>query len=162
MMPKGYNPEHKRGGTRDEMARLVSSPIMERLFEALKLGLPHSQAADLVGISRTTYWSWIRKGADPDAPEEYRSFLSRVRQAEAEGTMFHLGNVKTAAESGNWTASGWWLERKYPVEFGRTEISRVNYGKMSDRDLIEMATQLGVTISTEEGDRGLLEGHDDT
>jgi len=47
------------------------------------------------------------------------AFLAAVKKAEADAIVRHVANIAKAAQDGQWQASAWWLERRYPAEYGR-------------------------------------------
>ncbi len=76
------------------------------IFEAIGQGLTQREAAVLAGISEDTLSLWKR---DSD-------FSEQIRQKQIENKLRHI-NVINEASKKYWTASAWWLERKYKEEF---------------------------------------------
>ena len=60
---------------------------------------------------------------------------SAVKKAEANAIVAHIKNISDASKS-NWTASAWFLERKYPELFGKREVEP----KVENKILIQLAT----------------------
>lgn len=56
---------------------------------------------------------------------EYRAFYLDVKFAEAQSIREHVRNIKRAARE-NWQASGWYLERIAPEEFGKRESIKLD------------------------------------
>jgi hypothetical protein len=48
-------------------------------------------------------------------------FFVDVEKATAVARLQRLEQIDVAAASGSWQAAAWWLERRYPDEFGRRE-----------------------------------------
>ena len=101
---------------------------IERLINYLILGMYVTVACDLVGISRSSYFSWIQQAneieksddeVDPD-DQIYLDFLDSVKKARADAEAVHVRNVRDAGET-SWQASAWWLERSAPDRWGRRE-----------------------------------------
>ena len=84
--------------------------VEDQILQALAAGQARWPAAALAGISGTTLSRWI---SDDDA------FALEVQRAEAQAVATALGVITQAAASGTWQAAAWWLERRYPAEWGR-------------------------------------------
>ena len=89
-----------------------------RLYKALRLGATRTHSAVYAGISYELFRQWMRKGEDGQAP--FVGFVVAVKRAEAEACMRALENISRAGEK-TWQASAWWLERRYPQEWGRQQ-----------------------------------------
>lgn len=83
----------------------------ERVVQAIQAGCTYEMAADYAGVSRTTLWTWLKKGEDPKM-KSYCTFLNLVKKAEVEGAMVHLGTISQASLK-DWKASAWILERRH-------------------------------------------------
>lgn len=59
-------------------------------------------------------------GARPSIPELFE-FFEGVKKATAEARIERLAHIEKAGRDGTWTAAAWWLERRYPDEYGRRE-----------------------------------------
>ena len=98
------------------------------ICENLRRGNYISTCCKAVGISRSTFALWKRKGKQGIEP--YKTFLERVEQAEADGELRSMEIIDEVASGGNWLASAWKLERKYPQRFGKRE--RMDIGSDDD------------------------------
>jgi hypothetical protein len=83
----------------------------KRLLDALALGATIRLAAAACGVSEDTLARWRK--ANP-------ALQADMDAAEAQGAVQALSVIKQAAASGTWQAAAWLLERRYPLEFGRT------------------------------------------
>ena len=75
-------------------------------------------ACDYTGIAKQTYYDWLKRAdqGDPNA----KAFADAIRKARAGAVREHLGNIRTAGKNPQqWTASGWFLERSFPEQYGR-------------------------------------------
>lgn len=88
-----------------------TKPRKDRIVQAIAAGCTYEMAADYAGISRTTLWSWLKKGEDPKN-KSYCTFLNDIKRAEVEGAMVHLGTITQASQK-DWKASAWMLERRH-------------------------------------------------
>mgnify|MGYP002626333149 CR=1 FL=1 len=94
----------------------------------LRKGNYLTTCARACGVSVSTLNNWKKRGRKGEEP--YKTFLEKVDEAEAEGELRSMGIIDDVASTGNWLASAWKLERKYPQRFGKKE--RMEIG--SDED----------------------------
>ena len=88
-------------------------------------------AAMRAGIAALTVKIWLRKGRE-DADPAYVEFLQNAEWAHALHEEGELQNIHDAAnakgkhegKTPQWTASAWQLERKYPEEYARHQVTR--------------------------------------
>ena len=85
---------------------------IKRLEQAIGLGAPYVQACGYAGISFQTFNEW--RDSKPE-------FSDRLQKAEGEAVVGWLRKIESAAETGNWQAAAWKLERRYPQDYGRRE-----------------------------------------
>jgi transposase len=86
-------------------------------------------AAMRAGIAALTVKIWLRKGREGTDPA-YVEFLQNYEWAQAIHEEENLQNIADAAngegrhKTPQWTASAWQLERKYPEEYARRQVTR--------------------------------------
>lgn len=116
-------PTKHPGGRPVELTPEKSKILIERLSKGDYL----ETAASLAGINRHTIRNWCRAGrriADseegPQTDEERSlvSFLDAVEKALAKGESKDWDKIG-AASKGQWQASAWRLERRYPEKYGQ-------------------------------------------
>lgn len=83
---------------------------VERILEALRLGATYELACNYGGISRETFFQWLKTHDD---------FPDRVKEAEGMAAVGWLDKIEKASADGNWQAAAWKLERRYPRQYGR-------------------------------------------
>lgn len=93
----------------------------EDIPECVKLkraGINDKDIAAYIGVSPCTFSVWIN-----NPKTENQSKLSKaLKKAEAEAKALALSKIQEAGfKKNNWQALAWWLERKFPDEFGRPE-----------------------------------------
>jgi hypothetical protein len=108
----------------------------DKIVALISQGHYNRTAALATGIGQRTIQRWLARGEaaderlgagqpiEPD-DERYWHFWHRVQLAEAEAVSDALGAIRGAyhADPRHWTAAAWYLERKYPGEWGRrTEV----------------------------------------
>lgn len=87
--------------------------IWKVLAESLELGMTEEDAAFRAGIAPSTLREW----------KQNDDFSAAIKKAILDGKAFHLRRIQTGQPG--WTASAWWLERKFRQEWKRdTEAPR--------------------------------------
>ncbi len=100
----------------------LTAEVEDKLLRALRLGCYVETAASLVGISRDTFYDWMKKGAKGVVP--YAAFAKKVDEAMAESEARDLNTILKAAAT-NWTAAAWRLERRFPEKYGRHDRTKI-------------------------------------
>lgn len=101
-------------------ASLLTPEMQKAICSALRKGLPVEITAELVGLSKVTIYSWLKKGGKGDPL--YVDFLNAFKKARAAFVLTHLKRIADAAkEPRNWTAAAWLLERTRAEHFGKRE-----------------------------------------
>lgn len=127
----------------------------EKIIRAIRSGNYIETAAALAGISKTTLYSWLKRGAaegdrleaDPKAKPlkselPYLDFLDAVDIALAEAENMDVQAI-TAAASEDWRAAAWRLERKFPDRWGRKDRLQAE---------VENKGQVGLNLVVSYGD----------
>lgn len=76
-------------------------------------------AAAYAGISKDTFFRWLRKGARAKSGI-YKDFHDAVEKALADAEVRDVMLIANAAAT-DWKAAAWRLERKFPDRWGRKE-----------------------------------------
>ena len=117
----------------------LTPDLIQEVCNWLKLGYYQEDAATMAGISSSTFYDWMRRGAEgqkalesgdsplPDSPDAeivevvdmYLEFSEAVKKARAEAEGAHIRNIRKAADNGTWQASAWFLERSFPKKWGK-------------------------------------------
>lgn len=97
----------------------LTKELCDEICTYIEMGNYINRSCEAVGISPSTYNNWKKKGRKGIEP--YATFLERIEKVEAKAEINHLGLIHDVAESGNWLASAWILERRYPNRFGKRE-----------------------------------------
>ena len=98
----------------------LTPDVTLKICQAIALGATYEIAAMYGGISRSTFYEWLKRGDADGAEEPYAGFADAVRNAEAAGAIGLLAKIEQAANAGTWQAAAWKLERRYPKDYGRT------------------------------------------
>lgn len=140
---------------------------------AVLQGMPKEHTAALADITANTLAEWVRKGEKDrregkntsharlvhaiDHAEACRmkESLSRIQAAGKGGAKTVTTTVtktkqgvettvtKETVEAGDWKADSWWLERRFPEDFGRKIVRQEHTGKdggpLSVLDIVNIA-----------------------
>jgi hypothetical protein len=103
-------------------ATLLTPDLAQRILRYIRDGAFDWVAAEANGVSRRTFWEWVRRGEgeDPDRPQTpfYAEFASQVREARAEARYSAEVEVKRG-EPLSWLMKGPGRDR--PGEPGWTD-----------------------------------------
>lgn len=90
--------------------------VVDALLERIEKGGTFADASASVGVAYETFIGWRNRYAD---------FDERVLAAEAKGKLARIDRISDAGAKGNWTADAWYLERRYPEEYGKRLLIQV-------------------------------------
>jgi len=95
----------------------LTPELQNNILQLLKLGVPQKYACEAVGIDETTFCRWIKIGRHK-TEGKYYEFYQSVLRSNSEAMAIKLANLEKAAQKGSVNAITWFLEHKYPEEFG--------------------------------------------
>ena len=96
----------------------LTPELADKVEELTRKGLHKYRIAAALDIGRKTFSNWMKLGArHPDEYPDCAALLARIKRAEAWKVEKNIGNIQTAADTGQWQASAWILERQHPEEF---------------------------------------------
>jgi hypothetical protein len=137
----------------------LQDPKVQLLIEALDNGNYIDVACSSAGLAPSTVYRWLERGRaeraaqelgnkpDPDE-QQYLELCESVEKARATAVMRNVSIIQTAANSGQWQAAAWWLERSMPNQYGRKIQAEVS-APVSVKDLEQrMLTLLGESEGT--------------
>ncbi len=109
-----YLEMRRRGGTDQDCANVADiHPGTVRNWRA-RYEIADPQIDDQTGELST----YADDGHAPTIPELY-AFFAADKKARSEARMSRLTIIEIAGQSGKWQAAAWWLERRYPDEYGQ-------------------------------------------
>ena len=97
---------------------------VERILNAIRLGLSIVDACEYAGIPRASYYEYKEKGEKGIQP--YATFTDSLKKALIEREMRLLSNLERQSE--NWIVSAWRLERMFPEKYGRLRMEHTGEG----------------------------------
>jgi IS30 family transposase len=112
----------------------LNDDLIDDLEKLISEGHPITVSCDNIGIARSTFYLWMRKGKQElnrvskdnrrsvrKKMKKYVKFYKRMSKAKSYSKIKHLKNINSAADKGNWKASAWYLERLDHENFGRKQ-----------------------------------------
>lgn len=151
----------------------LTKNVRENVCKFIALGVSQESAAAQEGISKSVYWSWLRRGrqaleqamgrAREHLPEDGKQlaegvFARLIEQAEmpyaelAASVEEALGKAEAGytlkiakAADRDWRAAAWWLEKRRPDLYGNRETVRIERDPtvMSNDELVDELNSLG-------------------
>ena len=92
------------------MAKKDRDALIPEILGHVQAGLSIKDACNLAGVSTRAFQLWRKN--DPVV-------VALLKKSELKAKLLHIGKINAAPD---WQASAWFLERKYPQEFGRKTI----------------------------------------
>ena len=118
----------------------ITAEITAAVLAAVRVGAPLEVAAQAAGVSRSTFWDWMRKGDEGKKP--YAAFSESVRRAEAEVHVVVVGAVRQAIQHNPELALRWMRMRWWPHYLDHT---KVDMSLDVDREAERMAEENGLS-----------------
>lgn len=111
-----------RGGRPHKFTR----DTVDRLMRAIRMGLTYELACMHAGISYDTLNDWrnnkFPRNLDDDQKHMKLEFADMFTRAEGDAAARHMGTIMQAAAQGDWKASAWALERRWPHHYGKSAV----------------------------------------
>ena len=95
----------------------LTPELTQEITTYIRDGNSPTISATLVGISPSTYFNWMSKGSTQEP--RFMEFLESIKRANAQSIVNRVAHIARAADSGNWRAAAWLLERMAPESFGK-------------------------------------------
>jgi len=91
--------------------------IANAICSNIALGVSIEAAAEAAGISRGTFYNWLKVGGKEGAAPEFAQFAADVIEAQAIAELHLVRIMRQAATEGgpgDWRAAAWLLARRHP------------------------------------------------
>lgn len=99
----------------------ISLEVAGTIIVAVARGNYIETAALTAGIDKVTLYEWLKKGKRA-GHGQYFEFSNALQKALGFAELRDLEVIDHAAQNGQWQASAWKLERKFPKRWGRREM----------------------------------------
>ena len=135
----------------------LTKELIEKAADIIARGNYYKVAIDILGIDKGTWYEWMRQG-EIDANKGVNSlkaeFFNSIKKAEATAIDRNLSIIQKAAMEGNWQASAWYLERKYPEQWGKRDNVNLTTDKDGFRIEVEYVSGRGNDNARENKEQG--------
>ncbi len=121
------------------------------ILKARENGLNICDCAILANVDESTLHRWLKKGKTAKSGK-YRQFYLDFKYSEVKNKLYHLKKIQ---DDKSWQSSAWYVERKYPEEYGRKDSFNVQ---------ADVKTQQEINLSEKFDDdkiRSILNGKED-
>lgn len=128
----------------------LTPELIKEAENLIKLGNYTEVVCQYLGIHRSTWYKWMQEGENANSGLK-KEFFDTIKSAEAHAEIRNIKNIQTSASEGNWHASAWYLERKFPDRWGRKEKLQADLqhtGK--DGESIEIENKINLDNLTEQ------------
>ena len=133
----------------------LTPELQSKICKYIEDGNYAIHACQAVGIDESTFYDWLKRG-DIDVTDGkdtiFSQFVQSIKEAAAKAILKHVANIALVAEAGEWTASAWFLERKYPDLFGKRTVEPVVENKI----LIQLRDTGQEMLAIQSNDKRLL------
>jgi hypothetical protein len=94
-------------------------PHIDKIEQAILLGASFEIAAKFAGISISTFERWRAQAEHARPGTALARLRERLSAAEGRAAIGWLAHIEQAARDGDWRASAWKLEHRYPEYYGK-------------------------------------------
>ena len=101
----------------------LTPQLREEIVNSIKAGNWIKTTCTNVGIDKSTFYDWMKRGEKSKRYTIYKKFYEAVKQAQAFAEAVHVANISKAAET-NWRAAAWILERRFSQRWGKTKTKK--------------------------------------
>lgn len=96
----------------------LTPKIQDEIVELLKAMNYVETACAVVGISKNTYYDWIKKANESKRRNKYTIFRDEIEKAQAWGEARLVATINRHSER-NWQAGAWLLEKRHSDRWGK-------------------------------------------
>jgi hypothetical protein len=101
----------------------LTPELQEKLIQVIRTGAYIETAVQFIGLSKETFYAWIKKGAKAKGGK-YKDFSDSIRKAMAETEVLDLIRLEKMSKE-DAKIIMWRLERKFPSRWGRKQIIKL-------------------------------------
>jgi len=115
------NNKNKKSKSKKKQGRpsKLTPELQAEIILLIKMGNFVEVACETVGINKSTFYDWIKKGKNSNhSKNKYRKFREAVVQAMAQSEAMNVALI-TKQSKYNWRAAAWILSRRHPDKWGK-------------------------------------------
>lgn len=148
----------------------LTDALQKKICDAVRVGNYMEVAAAYCGITKETFYDWMRKGAKYNRGEPkffipenevYARFSDSLAEALAESEVRDIVNINKHAAK-NWQAAAWKLERRFGKRWGRKDTIDIEHGGKIETEISAKNTLIDKLSGLIAASRGEGEGNDAT
>jgi transposase len=98
---------------------ILTPELREKFMRIIENGNSRRNACDAIGFSESTLYLWLQR-AEKEPGSEFSEFSESLKKAEAAAERAAVAVIRSAMTE-HWQAAAWFLERKFPENWGRKE-----------------------------------------
>lgn len=119
----------------------LTPQVQQKIVFAIANGNAEETAAEYAGIGATTFFRWMRQGAEARKGSPLWQFRQAVKEAQVNAEMSHVITIEQA-RSAHWQANAWWLERRRNDRWGKKENIEITIRREAER----LARETGLDV----------------
>lgn len=109
------------------MKTKFTEPMREALIRYIEGGNTIETACKMVGVHKTQFYRWVKRGEDAREGTTFRKFHDDVQAAEARAEVRAMTILQQGMrDDPKWAA--WYLERRLPQQYGRRQYTEQQTG----------------------------------
>ena len=120
LMADGEEPQSVKHTHAGRPETVPTKESVDAIVGALKAGGFLETAIAFSGVSKPTFYKWIKRGAK-ERTGPFRELFDAVKKATATAEMSFLAVINRAGKT-QWQAAAWILERRWPAKFARRSV----------------------------------------
>lgn len=106
----------------------LNEEVIKKAANMIRAGNYQKVVAQALGVSEVTWYNWLKRGKQEanEGKDTLRAkFFKEIKRAEAEAIIRNVAIIQKAAAT-TWQAAAWWLERRYPDEWGKKDTTTIS------------------------------------
>lgn len=133
-------PKRGRQGEGGGRPTKLTEDLITEIANYVKAGNDIHICCQAVGICKTQFYNWMKRGNDI-SNGLHRKFRDSILRAQAFAEIRDVVVVDRAATDGDWRAAAWKLERRAPDRWGRREALAIEHGGQIKQVVVEERRQ---------------------
>lgn len=116
----------------------ISKEIIDKVCQEISRGVPVEYACMIGGISKESYYRWIRMGKKEDDDSESLYKYVQIKHDEAKALAV-ASRIEKIRIDPSWQSDAWWLERMAHEHFGKKQTIDANVNaKVKSEDISQL------------------------
>lgn len=135
---------------------ILTPELIEGITKKITEGMYVTDACATFGIGKDSWYDWMKKAKrEPDIYPLCVRFSESIMKAQADCKAYFIEKLKNASVV-EWKAAAWYLERRFPKEYGKREQLDIS-GVDAEADNLKVKTEQDLIDEIKETDSALKE-----